>query len=405
MPETLLIRFAEQRSDGVEFARLNEAGRPVGGVRHGSVTDAAMESAGRRVVVLVPAADVLLAQASVPTANRQRARKAVPFALEEQLAEDVDTQHFALGGRSADGHWPVAVVARSRMDDWLAQLHEAGILPDRLIPEAVLLPLTPGAGSLLLEDGRVLLRDAPWSAQSATAQTLPALLELLIARNEAGIELNVWHCGGELPVWMEPVSAKVESCTDGALSVFAQGLAQPDGHIDLLQGAYSRKEQYGKLWRPWRAAAALLLVGVIVSGIQHALALRSLKAEAAALTAQIGQVYTQAFPGGRVVNPRVQMEQQLKLLRAQQGGGGNDFLGLVAQIGDVFSTTPGIELIAVNYRDGRLDLELTANDIQTLEKLKQQLVNKGGLTVDIQSATSGADQRVQGRLRVEGSSS
>lgn len=405
MPETLLIRFAEQRAAGVDFVRLSDAGQPVGAARRGSLGEAAQESTGRRVVVLVPAADVLLAQAAVPTGNRQRARKAVPFALEEQLAEDVDTQHFALGTRGADGQWPVAVVARACMDDWLAQLHEAGILPDRIFPEALALPLSPGAGSLLLEADRALLRDAPCSAQSATAQTLPALLDLLTARDEAGIELKVWHCGGELPVWMEPVSAKVEPCADGALAVLARGLVEPDALIDMLQGAYSRKEQYGKLWRPWRAAAALLLAVVIVSGIQHALSLRSLKAEAAALTQQIEQVYAQAFPGGRVVNPRVQMEQQLKLLRAQQGGGDSDFLGLLARLGAAFSATPGIELTGASYRDGRLDLQLTASDIQTLEKLKQQLGSQGGLDVEIQSATTGADQRVQGRLRVQGAAS
>lgn len=405
MPETLLIRFAEQPADGVDWVRLGETGRPLGAARRGELTDAAAEAAGRRVVVLVPAADVLLAQAAVPTANRQRARKAVPFALEEQLAEDVDTQHFALGSRSADGQWPVAVVARARMDDWLTRLHGVGILPDRIYPEALAVPLLPGTGSLLLEADRILLRDAPCSAQSVTAQILPALLELLTARDTGGIELNVWHCGGELPVWMEPVSAKVEPCAEGALAVLARSLAQTDALIDLLQGAYSRKEQYGKLWRPWRAAAALLLLGVIVAGIQHALDLRSLKAESAALAQQIEQVYKQAFPGGRVVNPRVQMEQQLKLLRAQQGGGDGDFLGLLAKLGGAFSATPGIELTGASYREGRLDLELTASDIQTLEKLKQQLGGQGGLDVEIQSATTGADQRVQGRLRVQGAAS
>lgn len=405
MPETLLIRLAEAAAD-VEFLRLSEAGQPAGGVRRGSLDEAAADAAGRRVIVLVPAADVLLVQAAVPTGNRQRARKAIPFALEEQLAEDVDAQHFALGARAADGQWPVAVVARARMDQWLARLHGAGLLPDRLIPELLLLPLTPGAGSLMLEHDGALLRDAPWSAQRVAMTMLPALLELLTSRNEAGIELNVWHCGGDLPTWLEPVSTKVEPCADGALTVFARSLAQqPEGLIDLLQGGYSRKEQYGKLWRPWRAAAALLAVGVLVSGIQHVLTLRDLQAESDALTAQIAQVYTQAFPGGRVVNARAQMEQQLKALRAQQGGSGGDFLGLLAQLGGVFAATPGLELVGANFRDGNLDIELTANDIQTLEKLKQQLAEQGGLAVDIQSATAGADQRVQGRLRVTGARS
>lgn len=405
MPETLLIRLGEQSAD-VEYLRLNEAGAPVGAVRRGPLTVAAVEANGRRVVVLVPTADVLLTQAAVPTGNRQRVRKAVPFALEEQLADDVDSQHFALGPRDADGQWAVAVVARARMDDWSARLHEAGILPDRLIPEALLLPLQPGASSLLLEADELLLRDTPWSAQTVVAAALPALLELLTARNAAGVDVNVWHCGGDLPAWLEPVSAKIEACPDGALTLFARQLVQPlQEVIDLLQGEYSRKEQYGKLWRPWRAAAALLVAGIVLAGIQHVLALRSLKAESAALRAQIAQTYTQAFPGGRVVDPRAQMEQQLKSLRAQRGAGDDDFLALFAQLGGAFAATPGLELTGVNFREGYLDLELTAGDIQTLEKLKQQLAEQGRLTVDIQSATTGADQRVQGRLRVTGARS
>lgn len=405
MRETLLIRLAEQRESGVDFVRLGETDKPLAPSRQGSLTEAAIEATGRRVVVLVPAADLLLTRAAVPTNNRQRARKAIPFALEEQLAADVDTLHFALGSRDSDGQWPVAVVAKARMEDWLAQLNEAGILPDRLLPEPMVLPLLPGSSSLLLEEDRVLLREQPWSAQVASYETLPVLLELMVNRSEVGVELQVWHCGGGLPVWMEPVSAKIEPCNGGALAVLARGLVGADNVVDLLQGAYSRKEQYSRIWRPWRAAAALVLLGVLVSAIQQGLQYRSLKAESTTLAAQIEQIYKQAVPGGRVVNPRVQMEQQLNLLRRQQGAGSTDFLGLVGQMGGVFAATPGLELTGVSFRDGRLDLELNANDVQTLDRLKQQLTEQGGLSVEIQSATTGANQRVQGRLRVMGTAS
>ena len=403
MRETLLIRLTGLSDLAVESVCLNDVGKPIAGSRRDSLAEAATQSAGRRVVVLVPANDVLLACATVPTTNRQRARKALPFALEDLLAEDIDGLHFALGVRDAEGQWPVAVVARKRMDAWLQLLHEAGILPDRLVPEALALPLATGSGGLLLEAEGALLRDQPWSAQVLTPDMLPAVLELLASRNEAGIDLQVWHCGGELPVWLERVSAKVEPCSDGALSVFATGLVQAE-QLDLLQGPYSRKEQYGRLWRPWRAAAALLLMGVVVSAIQLGLRHRELQAESAALVTQTEAVYKQAFPEGRIVNPRAQMEQQLKASR-QQSGVGVDFLALVAKLGGVFAATPGVELTAANFREGALDIELTAADVQVLDQLKQQISSKGGLNVEIQSATTGADQRVQGRLRIQGADS
>jgi len=45
------------------------------------------------------------------------------------------------------------------------------------------------------------------------------------------------------------------------------------------------------------------------------------------------------------------------------------------------------------------------SNLQLLDELKQKLSQDGGLSVEIQSATSAADQRVQSRLRIQGSGS
>ncbi len=135
MRETLLIRLTGLYDLAVESVCLNDVGKPIAGSRRDSLAEAATQSAGRRVVVLVPANDVLLTRAIVPTTNRQRARKALPFALEDLLAEDIDGLHFALGVRDAEGQWPVAVVARKRMDAWLQHIargrYSAGSLSAR----------------------------------------------------------------------------------------------------------------------------------------------------------------------------------------------------------------------------------------------------------------------------------
>lgn len=405
MRETLLIRFAAFPATQVQFAAADERGKLSAAVRTGSLTEAAIHTAGRRVVILVPAADLLLTEVHLPNTSRQRVRKAIPFALEDALAQDIEDLHFAIANRHVEGRWSVAVVSRRRMEYWLELLREAGIFPDRVLPEPLLLPLQPAQASLLLEDEQALLRDQPCSAQTSDIETLPALLELMAGRHEDGLQIQVWHCSEALPEWPAQVTAEVLPCSKGALGVLAQGLVAADNPIDLLQGAYSRKEHYGQLWRPWRAAAALLAVGILISGIQQIFTYRQLAAESKEMSARIEKLYRETFPGGRMVNPRVQMEQQLTALRRQQGTGGADFLGLVGKMGGALAAAQGIELTGANFRDGRLDLELTASDVQSLDRLKQQLNEAGGLNVDIQSATAGADRRVQGRLRVQGTES
>jgi hypothetical protein len=64
-----------------------------------------------------------------------------------------------------------------------------------------------------------------------------------------------------------------------------------------------------------------------------------------------------------------------------------------------------VEVKGVTFRAGRLDVDLVVSNLQLLDELKQKLSQGGKLAVDIQSATADADQRVQSRLRIQGSSS
>ena len=72
--------------------------------------------AGRKTIVLVPGTDVLLAEPVLPLKSGAKLAQVVPFALEEQLAADVEDLHFAVGKRDSRPGTPVAAVARTRMD-------------------------------------------------------------------------------------------------------------------------------------------------------------------------------------------------------------------------------------------------------------------------------------------------
>src|ERR1700687_202408 len=73
---------------------------------------------GKEVIVIVPGEDVLLVHAKLPKMNRSRFLKVLPFALEEQLIDEVETLHFALAETQDTGDLAVAVVRQQKMQEW-----------------------------------------------------------------------------------------------------------------------------------------------------------------------------------------------------------------------------------------------------------------------------------------------
>jgi general secretion pathway protein L len=398
MADTLLIRLAP-RLEGIRDWLLVDAEGQIKTPAQAGAPAAAVVGGARRVVVLVPGEDVALYEARVPGGrNRQRLLRAIPFALEEQLASDVEDLHFALGGALGDDRYPVAVVERRQMDAWAALLRDAGIGAHQWVPETLALPRSEAGWSLLTDAERVLVRSGDFAGFACEADNLGVMISLLAGSDQLPEKARVY---GADPVELIGVEVEVDASQLRSLDILARGWSQGPV-IDLLQGAYSRREEWGRLLRPWKATAALLLAGLLLAGVGTGVNYYRLTQLQRQLAEDIQTLYKQTFPDARrIVNPRVQMEQQLKQLQRRAGGGSTDFLGMFAETANVVRSAQGISVQGASYRDGRLDLDLQADNLQLLDSLKQALAGSGRMNAEIQSATTDNNQKVKSRMRIE----
>jgi general secretion pathway protein L len=95
---------------------------------------------GGALTVVVPAEDVLLLEVDRLTGSEAALARALPYAVEDQLAVPVETQHVAWASLDDPGRVAVGVVARDTLERWLDALREQGLEPDVLVPEALLVP-------------------------------------------------------------------------------------------------------------------------------------------------------------------------------------------------------------------------------------------------------------------------
>jgi general secretion pathway protein L len=423
MSETLVIRLvtddpAQPGEVGqAEWAVVDSTGACVLAPATGSLGDAAPLCGGRRTVVLVPAVRVLRTRADVPVKGTSRIAQALPFALEDLLAEDVEDLHFAAGTRYADDQVAVAVVRRERMDSWLAQLAAAGIQPQAIHADSDAVLDIAGTSTLVLENHHALLRDPGGDPVVSELDSLEGLLELWLAQpRPAGPDgalpprnLQVYDATVDgLPneVWEKfqdrVASLEVRRLPDGALLRLAAAIVTNPG-VNLLQGDYVSRNSLGSHWPRWRLAAALVvaLAGAIVA-TAGADAWR-LRRESAALEADIRQAASFAFPGmdasgdlRALVDTRLQGDGG-----AAAGAAGRQFLDTMQTVAVAVAKTGNAKIEGLNYRAGVLELQVRAPSAEALDTIRKFVVEAGNLKADIQSSNAVGDE-IQGRIRISG---
>ncbi|MDX9739850.1 MAG: type II secretion system protein GspL [Gammaproteobacteria bacterium] len=406
MADTMLLRRLRGAPDRYEWLPISAAveDETRADAEPGSLDEAAAACAGCRTVVLAPGEDMLLTAVNIPARNRQRLLQALPYALEERIAQDVEQMHFAPGVRRADGSVPVAVLERELIDRWLGELREAGIEPARMIPDVLALPYQPGDWTLAIDGGVALLRTAPQSGLAIEIDSLAALLAA--ALEEAGDarpeRLHVHAPQSGIADFEALATMGLEVIAhpqaDSALAMMAPQATTGEA-IDLLQADYTRRERLGGNWRRWRPAAITFAVLVAVNlGVLIYDQLR-LSRQSAQLQADVEAIFRQTFPETqRVVDPRVQMERGLASLH-RGGGESGGFLNLMRDVSETLGSSSGVVIQRIAYQDRRLDISMHVPDLQQLDTMVRRLGEQGGVVAEIQSANA-VGERVEARLQV-----
>jgi general secretion pathway protein L len=416
MTPTLLLRLPAPGQEETEWLTLDEAGAPTPTRQRGSLSLAAAVWRTGKLVVLASSSQILLAEPELPPGGGAKLAKAVPFALEEQLTEDIDQLSFAIGRRRESGGTPAAVVSRSVLQGWVADLSAAGLDPQAIYPDISFMPENPGQTVLWLENERLAVRRPgalPFAVELSPVKealvVAGVIADPLAAPPESGVEPKPLESAilyitredwaknqADFEQLLEDfASLKVQLLTDGPLPWLARGMDTPDA-VNLLQGEFSRSTDYGERWRHWRVAALLAAGLFCVHVAAQALQIRQAKHAAAALDGEISQVFATAMPSEPQTDPRRQMQSRLDRAR-KSGAGPQYFLHTLQTLSGAITAMPKTTINSMSYREQSLDMTVSAPSLDSLSQLTQS-VDKQGLTAEIQSSNpvaAGVEAHVQ----------
>lgn len=335
----------------------------------------------RKVVVFVPGCDVAIKQLNVPAKSQRAIKLAVPYMLEDELAQDVEQLFFAYANIKNDAHTSssnnsnncfVAVVEQAQMNNWLSWLSVANIRCKTMIPDVLAMPVIADTWQAIMLGQQVLIKQGVWQAQVIDAAIWPMVSDNLVASHKND-SLPVLQHYSPLPETSEQLTLEhmPEELPLVLLANGSHGLA-----FNLLQGQFSVKEKRSPALRTWQIAAAIMMTAFMLNLAYKGMYLWQLTEKQQVIEQEIIDTYMQAFPKTkrvRVATVRSQLKSKMSEIGEGDQNGG--FLAMLAKIEPAFAKVTQLKPESIKFDDKRKELRLqaTASGYQQFEQFKQQL--------------------------------
>lgn len=421
MPEFLVIRIGANPAENASWIAVDAAGGRRSAPVTGPLAEAARDIGERPVIVLVPSADVLTTAVDIPIKGGARLLAALPYALEEYVADDVDTLHFAAGARRSSGRTPVSVVNRDKLLGWMSLLADAGIQPSSLVAESYGLARIPGTISMLVAEDQIVVNNGadvelvlqgvspgdalvaigaldPGTGTDESVTSPTTMPRHVLVYCDAGEDERYAH--DWIAIRQEMDSLDVKVLADGVLPRLAVTVVTGAG-VNLLQGEFGKRSDYGGILKPWKYAAMLLVAFLVISLAAKAADMFRLRQQETALRAEFHTQYRQISPGAAdVLDPAAVVSSLRSRAGAGNAGSAPVFLQSMEQLGRAMQQNPSVRIEAISYRSGIVDVRLSAPDVSTLDNIQRVVGETGRFTAAIQS-TDQDGEKVSSRIQIQ----
>ncbi|WP_019626043.1 type II secretion system protein GspL [Thioalkalivibrio sp. ALJT] len=375
-----------------------------------------------RTIALLPGERAPLHRVFVPGKSKRIRHRALPFALEDRLSEDLEQLRIVAGPRHG-AETTASVAARRDLKHWEAWLHDQGIHVAHLIPDLSLLRglKTDDRAILLAGTQRSILLSPDAEPLAMPGEVAAWWLQQHSVTSSPENARGEGQTAPDTPRVIEP-GANPDPRTPlhpppgwsgGVLELLLHGLQSGDTLTPALQQTLRSALAFdfaspatgspaSSLLPPsWRVPAALALaLGALWMGALW-LEVAQLEQEYRVTEREIASLFEATLPQSRMVDPVAQFEALLEPGEAEAttatspGPLGASMASIMASL-----APRDLALQRLRGEPGRLELELEGSGIAELERLREDLREALTARVRIVSAETG-ERGVRARMTIE----
>lgn len=377
------------------------------------------------LVGLLPSYAALRTEVTVPGNQSRYIQQALPFAVEDQIAQDIDQMHLVLGEKDKNGLFSVVAVDHSLFEPFFNELNRedlVGVLKSIYL-DTDLLHLEHSFLKILLTQNEAYVLDSRHkSIRLRISNLIPYLDSIFLAPEskedsedtrqiDVIIDKTAKESSKLLLAEIQQYPRVSISISEEEITGFEYLCSEYFQHkkpvLNLCQGNYQVSSRSQGAWSRWKSVA-------LIAGIGFLLQLGIFIGEGVYLNKQAEKISEQALFEYKKVQPNAANITAAKLPRIIKGqlnqlsaGGVSklDFLELLGEAGNQFNSSPHKSTLvfnSINYSEqrGELMLEMHAKSFDQLEALKKAIVD-AGLAAKISSAVQEKDY-FKGRISISG---
>lgn len=319
------------------------------------------------VIAFLPQHEILMTQADLPARAPKQQLAAIDYAIEDQLAEDVEDCFCAIGRQLEDGSVPVAVINRELMQGYAELFNQSGLKVKAIYPEFYLCPWRDDEVSAVICDSShgFVLRYARHKGIYCSEEILTSVLGLL--KSQQGKDIVTEYYGErQIGESESGITVHHRSKRDWLAQFFedeeAINLKQKEFH-----SGYSWKEPVKK-WKWAIAATILLLISTATLNISKTLELQNELDRILSAQAEVIEPYL-----GPVDEGQTPKQKLIAALSEALPGSGEGFLDVLHEFSQLKSKYQSIQVDKIQFQNSSLVVNLESKNLRDMEAFRTRV--------------------------------
>lgn len=390
MANQLIAHLHPSHLDQVHWLVLDEHHQCIEGPFLGPLADLTSFAPQCQLTLLISSLALSLTTLQLPSNTSAQLRQAIPFALEEHVATDIEQLHFAFHPHA--NHQAVAIIQRDFMQNLIQQLAALKLYPQAIIPDIYALPIGEAQWHIVLTAEHALVRQNAYSGFAIERSLLNTFLTLslndstsmptdiqIINLSQSPItELELPKTEHNIPY--NHIHRHDNAQAQNLLHYLATHLSHSPFTLNLLQGTFNLSLQNPLARRLIHIGIGLTCACILLFMSTQVLTYAYYQRQHQQLSQKIITAYQQFFPNAtQVTSPKQRITQLLKETEQQSTGvlGLNWFAQLAPLLHTAQKTDASIKLSQVKIDPQQLSLHITAHQLESLSKLYEQFKTTG----------------------------